>query len=333
MSPAVSVVIATYNYGRFLAGAVDSVLGQTYRALEVIVVDDGSTDDTPRIMRTYAGDPRVRYHRAENRGPAAARNTGIRLGQAPLVAFLDADDRWLPRKLEQQVRLFKEDAAVGLAYARRLLMDEAGRWLAYEQPRLYRGDVLAPLYRTNFICLSSAVVRRAALERSGLFDERIRTASAEDYDLWLRLARDVRFDYVDEPLVAYRTGRSPEVRRAEARLATALGVMRRFLDEGGGRRRLDPAVVRRAWGETYAHMGLLVAPRSRFAALGWYARAVALAPGHTPAWKGLAGVLLPTALREALRRAVRASSAPAETGSPRREHGGVPGAGLAEKLG
>jgi glycosyltransferase involved in cell wall biosynthesis len=312
MNPAVSVVIATYNYGRFLAGAVDSVLAQAFRALEVIVSDDGSTDDTPDVMRRYANDPRVRYHRAANRGPAAARNAGIRLARAPLVAFLDADDRWLPHKLERQVRLFERDAGVGVVYARRLLMDEAGRWLEYPQPRLFRGDVLAPLYGTNFICLSTAVVRRAALERSGLFDERIRTASAEDYDLWLRLAGDVRFDYVDEPLVAYRAGRSPEVRRAEARLVTALEVMRRFLDEGGGRQRLAPALVRRAWGATYAHMGLLVRRRSRFAALGWYGRALALAPGHAPAWKGLAAALLPEAVQRGLRRLLGAR------GSPRR---------------
>jgi glycosyltransferase involved in cell wall biosynthesis len=302
MSPTVSVVIATYNYGRFLAGAVDSVLGQTRPALEVLVIDDGSTDDTASVMRRYQSELCVRYQRGANRGPAAARNTGIRLARGDLVAFLDADDQWLPAKLERQVPLFEAAPAVGVVYARRRLVNEAGQPLAYTQPDLHRGHVLEPLFLNNFLCLSSAVVRRNALERSGLFDERIKLASSEDYDLWLRLARDVRFDYVDEPLVLYRTGRGPDARRTEARLAVALAVMRRFLDEGGGRQWLEPTVVRRAWAETYAHMGLIVRERSRLAALGWYGKALAAAPEHGTAWKGLASALLPEAARRCLRR-------------------------------
>jgi len=304
MSPAVSAVIATYNHGRFLAGAVDSVLQQTFRDVEAIVVDDGSSDDTPRVMRRYRADPRVHYHREENRGPAAARNTGIRMARAPLVAFLDADDLWLPAKLEQQVRLFAAEPAPAVVYARRLLVDEAGRPLDYDQPALRRGDVLRELFLTNFICLSSAVARRAALERAGLFDEQIKLASSEDYDLWLRLARDHAFDYVDKPLVLYRTGRAPAACRSEARLWTALAVMRRFLDDKGGRQRLGGRLVRRAWAETYAHLGLFVRSRSRVGALGCYGKALAAAPGYVPAWKGLVSTLLPEAARRCLRRAL-----------------------------
>jgi len=304
VTPAVSTVLATYNHGRFLAGAVNSVLGQTLPDVEVIVVDDGSTDDTPEVMRRYRGDTRVRYHRGDNRGPAAARNTGIRLARAPLVAFLDADDLWLPAKLERQVRLFAVNPALAVVYSRRLLQDQAGRHLAYEQPALYRGDVLQQLFLTNFICLSSAVVRRDALARSGLFDERIKRASSEDYDLWLRLARDHPFDYVDEPQVLYRTSRGSEAHRCEARLRTALAVMRRFLKENGGRQRLDPAVVRQAYAETYAHLGLFVRGRSRMAAVGCYGKSLAAAPGYFLAWKGLASTLLPEVFRRFLRRAL-----------------------------
>ena len=304
MNPVVSVVTATYNCARFLARAVDSVLAQTLREVELIVVDDGSTDATPAIMRRYRDDPRVCHSRQENRGPAAARNSGIRRARAPLVAFLDADDVWLPEKLERQVPRFAADPNVAVVYARRLRIDEEGCPLSAEQPSLCRGDVLRPLFLKNFICLSSAVVRREALDWSGLFDERILRPSCEDYDLWLRLARDYRFDYVDEPLVLYRTACALDASRAEARLRTAMAVMSRFLDDKGTRYRLGPATVRRAWAETYAHLGLFVRERSRLAALGCFCKSLAAAPGYALAWKGGLTTLLPEMARRGLRRAL-----------------------------
>src|SRR5262249_50775349 len=186
MKPAVSVVIATYNYGRYLAGALDSVLGQTFADLEVIVVDDGSSDDTAHVVSPYLLDPRVAYHRLDHRGQPAAKNFGIRLAHAPLIAFLDADDLWVPTKHEKQLALFESDAALGVVYSRRLLIDAEGRQLAYRQPVLYRGRVLEPMFRDNFVCFSSVVLRRAVFDEVGLFDEQLPLAI--DYDLWLRVA-------------------------------------------------------------------------------------------------------------------------------------------------
>jgi glycosyltransferase involved in cell wall biosynthesis len=305
MNPVVSVVIATYNCGRFLASAVDSVLAQTLHEVEVIVVDDGSTDDTAEIMRPYVHHSRVRFFRQENRGPAAARNRGIQRACAPLVAFLDADDVWLPEKLECQVPRFAADPMIAVVYSRRLRIDEKGHVLNTEQPPLYRGDILRPLFLNNFICLSSTVVRREALDRSGLFNERIRRPSCEDYDLWLRLALNYRFDYVDEPHVLYRTACTHNASRSEARLRTAMTVMRRFLHDEGARHHLGSATVRRAWAETYAHLGLFVRERSRLAALGCYWKSLAAVPGYAPAWKGAVSALLPERARRRLRRALR----------------------------
>src|SRR5262245_55106442 len=123
MSPAVSVVVATQNYGQYLAGAVQSVLDQSWRDLEIIVVDDGSTDNTSEVVRPFLCDPRVRYHRTDGLGQSRAKNLGIQLARAPLVAFLDGDDEWLPDKLERQLPLF-DVAAVGVVYSLRKLMDE-----------------------------------------------------------------------------------------------------------------------------------------------------------------------------------------------------------------
>jgi len=302
MNPTVSVVIATYNYARYLPAALESATRQTFTDLEVIVVDDGSTDQTPLVVRPFQADRRVRYHRIEHAGVAAAKNVGVRLSRAPLVAFLDADDVWMPTKLARQVALFRADPELGVAHTRRWLIDEQGRRLEYEQPPLFRGRVLRELFRTNFICFSSAMVRRAVLDAVGLFDETL--PLSVDYDLWLRVALRYRFDHVDEPLVEYRTGHANLSSRTEERLTTVLHIMRRFLDEQGGRAVLDPSAIRYAEAETCYHIGLARRPVSRLAALPWYLRALVLAPGYGPAWRGLLTLPLPEAARRLLRRAL-----------------------------
>src|SRR5262245_17560919 len=107
MSPAVSVVIATYSYCRYLGAALGAVCAQTYRDWEAIVVDDGSTDETPAVVAPFCSDPRFRYFRLDHLGQPAAKNFGIRQARASLIAFLDADDIWLPRKLERQITLLR----------------------------------------------------------------------------------------------------------------------------------------------------------------------------------------------------------------------------------
>src|SRR5262249_58047147 len=166
----------TYNYGRYLAGAVESALGQTFADLEVVVVDDGSTDDTRDVIRPYLRHRCVRYYRPNHVGQPAAKNVGIRLALAPLVAFLDADDLWLPENLERQVEVLEAEPQVGVVYTRRLLMNQDGDDLEYTQPPLFRGTVLEPLFLNNFICFSSVMVRKAVLEQVGLFDESLALA-------------------------------------------------------------------------------------------------------------------------------------------------------------
>src|SRR5947207_1112090 len=127
MSAGVSVVIPAFNYARFLPAAIDSVLRQTFSDFEILVVDDGSTDDTPQVVASFTG-PRIRYIRQENAGLSAARNTGIRNARAPFVAFLDADDEWLPDFLATMLDAFEtlgEDFAIVACGAER--MDQAGR--------------------------------------------------------------------------------------------------------------------------------------------------------------------------------------------------------------
>jgi glycosyltransferase involved in cell wall biosynthesis len=299
MIPSVSVVIATHNYGRFLSGAVDSVLGQTYQGFEVIVVDDGSTDNTPQVMEAYKADPRVRYERIAHQGQPRAKNAGIHLAQAPVIAFLDADDLWLPSKLEQQMALLTDNPDVGVVHSRRLLMDEAGHELKTVPQAYHRGKVLEALFLDNFVCFSSAVVRRQVFDRVGHFDESLPLSI--DYDLWLRAALHYSFDFVDSPLVKYRTGHASLSRRVEERLLCIERIVHRFLKEYGGQAAIPPEVIRRSQADTYFHMGLCRRYRSRLGALPWYIRCLALEPGRARAWRGLASLALPESWRRRLR--------------------------------
>jgi hypothetical protein len=155
------------------------------------------------------------------------------------------------------------------------------------------------MFRTNFICFSSALVHRRVFKHVGLFDESLKLAI--DFDLWLRTAAWYWFDYVDEPLVKYRTGHANLSRRTEERLTAVQGIMQRFLDREEGRHCLSPSVVRQAWAETYYHTALAKRGRSRLAALPWYLRCLLRAPAYGLAWQGLGALFLPEALRRRLR--------------------------------
>ncbi len=231
MHPKVSTVITCYNYGRFLATAVDSVLAQTYANFDVVVVDDGSTDDTARVMATYANDCRVRYIRQENRGQASAKNLGIRSTDGELVAFLDADDIWEPRKLEKQVPLF-ERPDIGLVYSGVSMIDESGAALPFEgftgylSPR--SGRVTEWLVFDNIVPFSSSVVRRECFNACGTFDESLQMGI--DWDLWLRASLGYEFAFVNEPLIRYRAGHAGQMsKRTEERFKAADAILARFL--------------------------------------------------------------------------------------------------------
>jgi glycosyltransferase involved in cell wall biosynthesis len=314
MTSKVSVVVPTFNYGHFLAGALQSALDQTFLDLEVLVVDDGSTDDTPAVITPFLADVRIRYFRQANQGPAAARNFGIEQARGSLVAFLDADDRWLPSKLAKQVPLFAAQPELGLVYCRRRCIDADGWPLEHRQPVMHRGLVLAQLFRDNFVCFSSAVFRREALLAVGGFDQAVE--HSEDYDLLLRVTRRYPVDYVDEPLVVYRTGHGNLSSQSEKRFRAVCGIMQRFLDDGG-RDLLPAGLVRQAWAETYCHWADARRHATRKNAASMYLRALTWRLGLWEAWKGLASLGVPEGTRRWLRKLL---GRPAQWG-PRRLSG------------
>ncbi len=202
-SPLVSVVIPTYNYARFVTHAVDSALAQTYSATEIIVVDDGSTDDTRHRLAPYR--ERIRYIWQENKGLSAARNTGIRHAKGGWVGFLDADDLWHPRKLEAQVGYLARHRDIGLLAVDCIeFSGEPGSWPAIAElvsPPAQAITVEQLAVRSRF-GPSGALVRKACFDEVGLFDEAMR--AAEDVDMWIRILSRYPIVKLQLPLFYYR---------------------------------------------------------------------------------------------------------------------------------
>jgi glycosyltransferase involved in cell wall biosynthesis len=194
----ISVVITCFNYGMYLAEAIASALDQTYPPHEVIVIDDGSTDDTPTIAESFGN--RVQFIRQENAGPACAKNTGIRHASGDLVALLDADDRWLPKKLELQAALFRRYSNLGLCYSSYFQIDAAGnRIVSCDAPQQLE---LKELLRGNQIGNLTAMFPRKIVDEVGWMDASL--PAVEDWDMWIRIAERLEARGITENLAEYR---------------------------------------------------------------------------------------------------------------------------------
>jgi glycosyltransferase involved in cell wall biosynthesis len=281
----VSIVTASKNYARFLPFAVDSVLAQTFTDWELIVIDDGSTDNTSEVIAPYLVDPRIRCVKSDRLGQSRAKNLGIALSRGEFVAFLDADDIWDATKLEKQLPLFRGE--VGVVFSRRHLIDESGNRLPpRNDPPPPRGRVLNEIFVQNFVCFSSCVVRRELFDRVGRFDESLDLAI--DYDLWLRAAPHVSFDYVDEPLVHYRTGHGNLSQRVRDRVLTACSIMARAVARGG----LSPETVAEGYASTCRTLGYVLRRTEPRESFRWYAKALRWPHGRIASLKGLAAAVI-----------------------------------------
>lgn len=204
MPKSVSVVIPTYNYGRFILEAISSVLDQTRPPSEIIVVDDGSTDETAAVVRTFG--EAVRYIRQDNAGVCAARNRGVTESSSELIAFLDADDRWEPTNLEKQVARFESDEKIGLVHcAMREFDGESGETIRFYMHGSEAGvaDNLLLWEGPLIVVPGSVTVTREAFDHVGGFDSRMKVG--EDWDFCYRVARLFKIGFVAEPLVNYRS--------------------------------------------------------------------------------------------------------------------------------
>lgn len=206
--PMLSIVIPAYNVAPYIKEAVESACRQTYRNIEVIIVDDGSTDDTGQIidqLQRESADARIKVIHRENGGLAAARNTGVRATTGKFIGFLDSDDLWLAEKAERHMTQMMADSRIGISFSCSRFMEENGRPLA----AILQVDRMQPslhdMIRRNHIGNGSTpVVRKDCFDKAGLFNEELK--SCEDYEMWCRIlwATEYRAAAINEPLTLYR---------------------------------------------------------------------------------------------------------------------------------
>ena len=198
----ISVIIPTYNSVKYISEAICSVLLQTCTDYEIIVIDDGSTDSTREIIENNF--TQVRYFYVQNQGVSRARNYGIRRARGEFIAFLDADDLWLPEKLEKQLKVFDADQELMMVFTEHRVFDTNGfrKAIFSKKKRLMKGDVVKNIFLYSHVALPTVMVRRQVFQEIGYFEEDLK--AAEDDNLWMRIALKFRIHLLDEVLVHCR---------------------------------------------------------------------------------------------------------------------------------
>ncbi len=195
----VSVIIPTYNRAKVLGRAVESVLAQTYLHYELIIVDDGSTDETQALLESYSSYKNVKIVRTKNKGVSAARNLGIQLASGDWVAFLDSDDEWLPQKLELQMQYVSQNPNIQVVHGEEIWIRNGVRVNPMKKHQKSGGDIFNDA--TRFCCMSPSTILIATplLIQRGCFDESFPVC--EDYDLWLRLSYDQKVGFIQDFII------------------------------------------------------------------------------------------------------------------------------------
>jgi glycosyltransferase involved in cell wall biosynthesis len=223
--PLISVIIPTYNARNTVLETIASVQAQTHHNLEIIVINDGSTDDVLELLTPIA-DRRLQIHSYPNGGLPVARNRGIAQAQGEYIAFIDADDLWTADKLERQLQALKANPQAGLAYSWTYFMEENGQRFHTDRPIWFAGNVLADLMLWNFLCHgSNPLIKRTVIDAVGEFDPTL--PSAEDWDYWLRIATQWEFALVPAPQIYYRQSGSAMSAKVETMEMAQLEVLDR----------------------------------------------------------------------------------------------------------
>jgi len=291
----VSIILPTYNRAYCVTKSIDSALAQTYQRIEVIIVDDGSSDNTRELIEnTYAGESRVRYVYQPNGGVAVARNHGIRLSRGEFMALLDSDDIWKPWKTEVQVHVLRERPEVGMTWTDMEAVNPDGQLIAprflrtmystyqwfptaeslftsvYMLPgepadlvegsqlgRTHVGDIFSPMLMGNLVHTSTVLMRRTRLAQVGYFPENLRNAG-EDYDFHLRTCHAGPVAFVDVPSIYYRVGWHDQITVKDFNFFFARGYLksvRGYLHSDRDRIQLSPSMMQRLMAQAYEWVG------------------------------------------------------------------------------
>ena len=253
--PTVSVIIPTYNRAHLVGKAIKSVLNQTYQDFEIIVIDDGSTDNTEETVKSF-NNFKIRYIcHTNNQGVSVARNTGIRASRGKYIALLDSDDEWLPEKLDKQIKVLKSEfPEAGVVYSNVLYIDESGKNMKkLGNPKKVEGHIYEDLLVRNYVGTSSTLlVKKECFNRVGLFDGLLKAQN--DWDMWIRIAKYYRFALIKIPLVKYRFHSNRISNNPELKIITANRILVKYTDELEKR----PGVHSKHYfyiGNRFCHMG------------------------------------------------------------------------------
>lgn len=303
----VSVIIATHNRETLVAEAIDSVLAQSMKVREIIVVDDGSTDNTRRRLTQYGS--RIRAFFQSNQGASQARNFGIREARGQWIAFLDDDDVWLREKIERQMQLAQQDPELGLVYCSDYAVDEHLQ-VRHTRHAVHdnRGDVFEKLLVRNFIFTSCVMARRDPIEQAGLMDPSLRFG--EDWDLWLRIAARHPVDFVPEPLVLYRQSATGCLTR-DTKAVDRLSAMQVILERALALRSVSSETARQArYNLEREWTASMLTEGNNYKAFTHSLRAIGSAPGRIEGYRLLAYSLTPSIAREFGRRLLHRGTPP-----------------------
>jgi glycosyltransferase involved in cell wall biosynthesis len=281
--PLVSVVMPAYNRADYIGAAIASVLRQSYPHWQLHIVDDGSRDGTPDVVRGFT-DTRILYLQQPNAGQSAARNRAIAAAGGQYICFLDSDNLWNADKLEYQVGLARENPDFDVFYSDTQTISATGEPLPAPSATRWSGRVTDKLLRSNFVNFNTSLIRAQALRRSGGFDEQLR--SGEDFDLWLRLSLHSQFHYSQKVLAQYRVTPGQISSDVWKNLRANKLILERFIE--GNRGVLDPRAVRASWSRFFVRCGRAHASQSeRGAAYREYLRALRHEPAGVHVWRSL----------------------------------------------
>lgn len=286
----VSVITPTYNRARFLPDAVSGVLAQSFHDLELIIVDDGSEDDTRSRIDPFLSDERVRYFYQQNQGQSHARNYALRQATGNFIAFLDSDDLWCADKLERQLASFEAHPWVDIVHGDESIIDEDGAVTSFKNMKRYSGHISRYLLADNSVSIATALVRRRCFDEMGGFDTSI--GVADDYELWLRFSARYSFHYKPGIVASYRVMKDQISSDKRKRFAANELIIKRFLKQYGDVLASDD----QRWGlaRFYCRKArYLASVGERGKALGSLFMAYRNAPMNLVVWRALYRVLVP----------------------------------------
>lgn len=288
-NPLISIITPTYNRADFIAEAVESVLAQTYSHFEFLIVNDGSTDHTGKVLEPYLNDDRIRLFRQENQGQSVARNVALDEAKGEFICFLDSDNFWPADKLEQQVRIFEQYPTTDVLYGDNVIINESGEELSRNNMARYSGRIAPQMVKDNCVAMNTTMARRQCFDELGGMSGKRRVA--DDYDLWLRFSAKYEFRYEPQYWAWYRVMEDQISSDKTRRFKVNEQIIHDF------RRDFPDAMSPREFDQGFAHFYIrkgryLGSSGQKRDGLRELLKAVKYSPAELNVWRAFAAVLL-----------------------------------------